>query len=435
MQGKETPAHGQGAGAAWRRAVELGLALSILVAVIGGMAAFYGLAPDTLLYDSVDARGYAKYASWIAGHEEFPKYYVWIRPLGYPLFLAALGVDSTYLIIGAQLALWALSNVLFFYLANRTTENRLLALFVSVLYCASIGRLTFSFLALTETMYIAFLSASVLFLYRYCMEKGFNNLVLFLLAASGGVIVRPSGLLPYLAFLLVALAYHCRRPKAFAWLLATALPIVAQLIFSFAFLGMFSISAIGSLTLNNYLLFRAEAAAENIPVGEVRKNKNKPPHLRMDGGMRNVGADVRENLLHFVRNKPAALAEAYYGALRENMRAGCAFMRERNQGLYALSGWQNRLYTPLGLAACALLCGAAVVGVVRRRWPAKRGVLLWGTLWVLFLYNFLISGISYWQGDRFSVVNYFLALLLAGYAARQCRTWVGAVRGIRRQHR
>jgi hypothetical protein len=357
-----------------------------------------------------------------------------IRPWGYAL-LTALGNGVSQgviqpLLLGLQVLCWLMTGLFLYRVAARYLKGNWKYLPL-IVFALSPSHILFSWLTLTETVFTFLILLAAWLMLRYVQEPGRPRWLIWVnLVLAFACVVRPSLQIPVLVMLLWTgwelWFSKPRRPLVFAAAFTGVFLLIGfQSIRMHKDYGQYTLSFIGKITLYKYLGSLSQSLAENRDLRQVRNERDSVQNHRFTES--NAVAYWKQRTAFYDEDFKTQWAEhkglifkAWLINLRQNIsepNAILAEMKPRNQVpgfgfirlvFYKFSAWLNLLMHLLLLPAALILL---VWQWIRQRKIFPEGEVLaaaFAALLALFL--LLISGISNWQGDRFSMVYYPLIL-------------------------
>jgi len=130
-------------------------------------------------------------------------------------------------------------------------------------------------------------------------------------------------------------------------------------------------------------------------------------------------------LKSIILTRPKQLAAAYIGDIKENSSSASQFIPVYGSGkgfqtsvgiLNEISKWQNVLFSVLAFILTSIIFIVTLVRLFRRRLTLD---IYAGLLIAVQVVVFIsLGGLSFWQGDRFSIVFYPLILVMFAFILR-----------------
>jgi hypothetical protein len=371
-----------------------------------------------------DSQTFKAVANWLFGQAQFRDVFwsVAIRPIGYPVVLGLCERIAPWAIIVLQIGLWVLAQWALFRILKNLAGRLWVAFLLAMISVTCLTPAVLPFQVLSETLGLSLLAGALYFAHQYKRTGREHNLFAMLAMLSVATIVRPAGLYPFLIVLAVAVISRLRNPKRLLVPVACIVPVAIQIgIMSYHF-GIPRVSVIDSVTVDQYLLSRADAYMLDLPIPAARDARRKhvyytPSEIGRPAIVGSYDRYVRMAFRSYLREEPGAVMDAYKDDLRENMRSGSSFLgiARWHPDLVDLSAYQNVWLSWVGIILTVLFLLRVLAQAVRRRYVAPFRDAWFGLfVGMLFAHGLLVSGITYWQGDRLSLPVYQPALVMVG---------------------
>lgn len=331
-----------------------------------------------------------------------------IRPFLYPFILLVFyhpfGPYGLWLI---QFLFWIGSVNLIFFALIRLTKSLSVSFISSLLFAINVTIVVLSFHALTELTTIFLLSILV-----YYLSKHFSNirttkvLHICLLLLALLTVVKPLFYLPLLAILLLACPLFYWReykttPKKLGILFLVILPVLFQLSMMKLKYDKFTISEISSLTFKNYILTQVIARKDEVKWDQALEAANKIKSSEMK-------TFILEHKFHF---KVLLLQN-----LRANIDAVPTYLslpkHFKHPKFKKFMSNLNSFHYHLHLSMIIPLFICLIITFIKKNYALFTFVLAVATC---ILYIFLTSAISFYQGDRLTIIAVPLFVVLYGY--------------------
>lgn len=340
--------------------------------------------PTAGVFSSPDSHEYRQVADWIFGARGSADASAW-RPFLYPVLL---GLADR---VGGAAALWVLNVVMWFAALNiaaaaayRLVRSEWAAILAFLALAINVSLVLLTYQALTEITTVALIATWICGLSHLTSRPGAAQVVWALLPLTLLVVVKPEFelLLALMIVVLVILVWRTPvRGAAGIAIAACLLPVAIQLTVMVTFNHYFGISTIGDSTIRGYFLARLYMAVNHTTDFNA----------------------ARQQVIGLTNLEAARLALGHAGdaiavfstTLKDNLLAGSNFiLPEANTHLNSVVIWTNRAYA-LMLVALVPLATAAL-------WRARDGRL--ALLCLATLNIFLSGGLSFYQGDRLTVI-------------------------------
>lgn len=358
-----------------------------------------------------------------------------IRPWGYPFIIGLCKLFGTFnefnwFLWLLQFASWLGVLYMIFRICKLYTEQ-MFGFILVFIYLSFSSLIIFTWLTLTESIFTFLITYSLYKLVNYIKSGKVSALHLSFLAMCFSATLRPTTLyFSILAFLILIAFYKINKSKfikntliSFAILLLT---IGTQIVAMKSQYGIGSPSIIGKMALYEYLGTHAMALKNNVALKQERESRKR----NEDQFMSSIsGNDYWKKRVQFydddfrsqLKDNKLNLAKAMVTNIRMNLTEHSAELSMLQSAdskssfiysrlfFYKLSRWQNIGMNLSLLLLCAITLVRFVSGV--KKFLNQKTMVVIAVACSLCLYLLLISGFSFWQGDRFSVVYYPIILI------------------------
>ncbi|NMH29544.1 hypothetical protein [Flavobacterium silvaticum] len=346
-------------------------------------------------------------------HHFKPHYY---RPFGMALifglpYLLGFGDAAVYdFSFWVNVSAWIASALLIFsFCRKRLPDSK--AFIVSVLFYGLISPALINFHLLTESIFVFLMFSAMTFLDDYFRIKSFRLLSLALAILIFTALIKPGMFffsLLVLAFFSRSILRHLSKPAS-GFIFFSIVLLVFQMIQMKREYGNFTISYIDGVTYYNYLGSKAEAFEKNQdPIAAIRQRSDYIFGFSYPQQKIIARKDLHRQINHNTPN----LIKAYFSNIVYNATCGgdFSYVRSPNTRFSELiktnagrfSKYQNIFLTVLGifLSVTFLL-------------KTFRKPTVYSFISVFILYIIAVSGVSYYQADRFHMVIFPFVLVLA----------------------
>lgn len=347
------------------------------------------------------------------------------RCIGYPLFLFFpyhfFHISTTFFItvfvLQNALLLWAYTRI---YKVIQYYKGNKVAL-VSTLICMSnISYISFSFHVLTETVCTFLLIYFIYNMHNYIVLKKNKNILWAILSLSVAVLFKPGLLYLYLLIVLAFSIYFLYKKQSkipIYFLIITISSIGVQSIMMYKKYNTFKITYIDQITQYRYF---------NTSINGLLQHKEKLQLMHeRDSIMSQVVKDfsineqfkkystvTKEESKLLWRNHPLICVQAYFENLFSNFHTGNAMIRDMDNGQIYSPILKKKIYdyTRIWNMLHILLLAFLNIFLIYQFFFDKKSFytkpqFIFVTLCVFLCnYIFILSGISFFQGDRFNVV-------------------------------
>jgi hypothetical protein len=377
-------------------------------------------------FSPVDANSYRQTAEMLYCHQFQPHP---IRPFGYPLIIGIpflFGASDMGILVFAvflNIIFWLATVVLLYFIVRRLV-NPASGLCASILYVLCISHEISLYQSLSETMFLFLIFLSLHFFLRYLFSLKSGDLLFALGALCYSVVVRPVTYYFALLAVVCCLILFFRR-RSWRNICAVAGMYLAtmglQSINMHRAFGTFQQSYVQNYTLHAYLMSLSEFLnqKENTSFPDFhakRQAKTDSVMISFKGsGIEHLQyaddfykAAVKKN---FATNKWNIVRAIYINAV-SNMKGGSPSLivltsgegdsgfESRIKAFTKVTRWENKFSCYLGILCLPLF----VILPFFRRYKPDGSYLFVAGVNVIFLYLLATSGISFWQGDRFTYI-------------------------------
>lgn len=373
--------------------------------------------PDTL-YSAVDSQQYQAYGAYLTGSGDYASD---TRPYLYPLFIQLSAMaGGEFGVWFMQALLHVCGGLLLFAAIRQTSKNLFGWLMVWFFYALHPSLAVHTLYALTETVSVFLMALFVYFLTRKPHADALRRVKAVAVLAVA-VVVKPV----YLYMYVLALCWLCWRERTFllrrraALILSLSLMVVlVQPVLMKVQQGEFFLSRIGEITLREYyyrlLYARTEGFVFSLTEGGAATDKST-----IDSA---VHAASTGTVIKLAAKHPLITAQTSAEVIYGNVDSGSQLIKKLSE-VEMTAHWGYIMRKTSLYAHFLALAGWLYLLLRRRRrqlFPGFRAVS------VLLVYILLVSGISFWQGDR--LVIFALPLWVVIYAAVYKAVWTDLFR-------
>jgi len=377
-----------------------------------------------------DAQSYVNAGKYFWLQQKLHFFRTWGYPLiaGLPLVFTENENTARAFLILCNFIFFTGSVLLLFHIIQETA-NKILAWIGSILFLLSPGIVFIQFAVLTESLFIFISLLAIRYFQLYTRNAQPKYLVWFYLFICYAAAIRPIYfylciiLLPWLFVIFYRRKFNWKFPTAIAgiFILFILLPMFAMKrsygVFTFThnsgyvlyhYIGSYAASIPGSTQIKMYDSFDKAEKALDARYG-VQKTEDILWTKR--------DSLYRSEFKQLLRTKFKSFLVAYIFNLKENATSASHFLplnaksNKANHNLATLSKWENMAMSIIGflLFPCFIFFG--FVQVLR-----KKGNNLFREqnvfVAILGLVLMAFGALSFWQGDRFSIVYYPMVLIL-----------------------
>jgi hypothetical protein len=337
---------------------------------------------DATIFGSHDSLEYRSVADWIFGSRPNVAASSW-RPFLYPLLIGAAerlgGIRGVWVL---NLLLWFTTLNFAFAATYHFVQSKLAAALVFLVLATNISLILLSYQALTEITVVALLAIWIYGLSRLTRRPTPSQVACVMLPVALLLVVKPEFemLLAIVALVLGFLVIKSTAPRLAALVLVLCLlPVAIQLAINYQFNNYLGISSIGGVAFRGYFLARVDVA-----IGQSRDVFEARPLVN---GLSNLDA-ARFMFDHFEK-----VVVVFVSTLKENLLAGSNFLGNHPRIGRLILATQAVDYVLL-----LLLVPLTCVALWRAR-DVRLALLCVATLNVL-----VAGGLTFWQGDRITIV-------------------------------
>ena len=362
------------------------IAVSVYFAIFSNLN--YGISEE-IMFSTPDAKGYQDVATWISSGGGYGK--TLQRPFLVPLLIwvsSMFGVFGFWLL---QFLFWLISINLVFLALKDISNKYIFSYLGAAIIISNISLITVTLHALAEITTMLLLSWLVYFI---VVNRSRMKSVYFIHGCIGILalltVAKPAFQMPLLGVLaLLPIFYikqYIRRPKNLAFLGLMMLPILVQLTIMKVEHDELAISKIGDTTFRDYFFARGISSKNKISMGEARTRAKELS---------------REEQFEYIKEHEDFYYDLYWRNLEENIN-GYSYFLQYPKGMehpvmeeYMLD-WNCNAYS-IHQYAIYFILFACLLLLFRRSFNELLLVLFFTCL---IAYYLLITGITFWQGDR-----------------------------------
>lgn len=351
---------------------------------------------NELIFSSSDSKEYHDFGNWLISDSGYCSF---VRPFLYPL------ISQSFYYLGGAVGLWLMQFIfyvvsinLIFISLSKITKNNFLLFFGSLLLSTNLTFIEITMHGLTEVTTILLLSILVYYSTYIILKKDFEfkNFIIILLLFSLLTVVKPVFSFFIWIGLVILLFKFFKNLKAFISILLILISL-SPLIIQFSIMKInhneYFISKIGEITLRDYYYRKLYADQNNISYNASTGAS--------DADIRNISKVTDKastnDILNYVIKHPTRSAKTYFEILYSNINTHSEIIN----GLHveSFTKWTENVNTTfffihfLFLIVVLFFAKSAIKFYGKRAW-----IFLF--LYMISCFIILISGISFWQGDR-----------------------------------
>lgn len=351
---------------------------------------------NEIAFSTSDSKTYFDVVNWLVHGIDSES--VSTRPILYPLILLIVTkIGGVYGIWILQTIFWLFTINFIFLTIKKLTRSSIPAFIGTLVFISNLSVIALTLHALTEVTSIFLLSMMIFFLTKNLKrykEPKFLHICLFFLVLL--TIIKPTFSIPlycilFIVFPLFYLKKHLKHPMLFFKLLLIFLPLIFQLTIMKTKYDQLTVSTIGHKTFTKYLVAQGVQEIESMD----REDSQKA-----------AMSFSREEEIDYVFEHLPIYKRLYWSNLLENIGGRSTYLLfpvgYENHQLAKFMATYNRLTVRLHVVFIFLLLPLLVIFIKRKMYPQ---LLLFGSFYLLGLYYILVTGISFWQGDRLTLVS------------------------------
>lgn len=358
------------------------------------------------MYSTIDSKSYSAVADWISHGRATNA--LEFRPILYPLLLVILSkIGGAYTIFIFQSGLWFLTVNLAGYSLLKSTKKLTWGLIGGGVILSNFTLIALTEHALTEVITTFFLAVLVAFVVKFrhrYKELFFIHGCIFLMASLS--IIKPVFSIPFY-FLLLLLFFHAAKylkaPVKIFYLILALMPFLIQMAVIKSEYGKFGISTVGSLAFEQYLFAQGIQHLEKVSRQEALETSSSLSNSKK---------------VQYVADNPEMYLSLFLENLHDNVKASAPFLNGTNgtvkNRLQRFMVFMNRIYYKVHLAFIPITLFMLIFLYKRKEF---RDLVIISSLYLLGLYLILVTGISFWQGDRLVLPTIALWAFLYPYLA------------------
>jgi len=343
--------------------------------------------------------GYRNVADYLFdGLQGSPPYASEYRPFLYPLILGSCRYfsNNAYAVWFMQFIFWILSLNLTALSVRGLTKRRLFIIITFVIFAANISIIALTFKAVTVTTIIFLLSLWIFLFMKYDISNlGLTSVFLLTFVLSLLAVIKPVFQLHLLLFLLYVFFKHIRRLKIYPVILIALIPVIMQLSFMVAVHNVFSLSTISEITFKRYLAAKVYAIVEHNSLDSKSIDQARS---------KTHNSDYWKLFKYFYKHPYHASVAYLQNVIIENMLVPSHFAGD----LMDFTRKTNTFFFYLHFIFFPLL----IYTLFAARNDLSFKMVF---LYVFFMLIIITAGISFWQGDRLTIVSLPLWLIVYTY--------------------
>lgn len=367
-------------------------------------------------FQFTDAQSYLEAAENLYLHQQAQL----MRPYGYPILLGlpyCIGLTpSIYWGVFLNICLWFATLFLLYKIIKKGTNSAWAAISTG-LFVLNIGNIALVFQLLSETLFTFCLVLFAFFIQKYSLENKDKYLIFAAFTLSFSALVRVINFNIWFIFAGISIFFVLKNNKiglkerfyTVFGISSAALLLLAQMAMMQHTFGVFTLTFSDKLTFYGYLGTTAEGR-KGEGTEKLRNIRGKIQRQMIDNkqyqALYQLGVeDIKEQFVHNLPNLFAAWKDNYI----ENTNGECLVIqtlfsdteKTEERAVFSffmrISKIQNQIYSHI-----ILLLFAITFFVFYKKIKTTASLLL-AIVSTIGVYCIVLSGVSFWQGDRFLV--------------------------------
>jgi hypothetical protein len=346
-----------------------------------------------LIFSTPDARTYFDVAQWISSGADTES--LSVRPLLYPFLLLMMHkIGGTIGVFVIQSLMWLAAINMSFLSIKRISGNIIIAFSGVVILMSNLSLLALTAHAITEVTTVFILSLTTFLLLKHRASYQKPSFLLMLLACLIALtLVKPVFFLPSILVLVCFFIFHLKsiftQKKNVVLLGFIILPLFGQMTLMHYKFDRFTVSLVGSQTFSRYFVTQG--------IEQIEGLEHQAAVTKADGFS---GTEKLKYLYDHKSNYLNALSKNVKG----NIQGDPIFLNYpaefQNKSASRFMDHYNELTCYLHILM--LIFGLLLIFVLWRK-KAQENLVLLIILLGLNSYFLLVSGVSFWQGDRLTL--------------------------------
>jgi len=334
---------------------------------------------------------------------------------GMPYFFKASYSTVIYWGVFLNFIAWILTSILIYKTLNLLINNKRVALLCACAFSILIGNIEFVNLILSETIYTFILTLAVYFAAKYIVTKNISSLGWAFFIYCYSIITRPilMVLLPLIIFLILMQvikqrkSYDLKKMRTFSLIIFSGIALIlSQMLMMKKDYGTFTLSIDGQKTVYVYIGSYVHSMETGTDLN-LEKNRRGVEYWNYfhKGEWDSIKYRASNDMWHNVKYNKMKLFKALCVDIYFNSAQGgdFAISKDSNKTLQAfkdicitVSGYMNLIFSSIA--------GVLIIPVFLLRRKLNRELFLYCILlWIVPVALILISGVSFWQNNRFHI--------------------------------
>jgi hypothetical protein len=378
---------------------------------------------ETLKYATPDSKTYLDVGKWLFNEADFDdvKNSVAIRPFFYPLIVAILESIHPLAIWIFQFILWQLQIFIIYISCVKTSNSKSLAFIVALASISIVSPIGMTLHALTETLASFFITFSVFVLTLNLFKRSFFLFFIHLLSLSFCSVTRPSFLYVYIFSTMAFILNKKNVNFLYIFILfITAVPISVQSYIMKKHFGIYQLSFIDALAINDYFLPRLELYKKNIEkdiynyqyIRALRdQRRSYMAEMVEKAGYETASKNIKKELFNNLKSYPVESFRQFKDLIVENSMQSSSFFTIKMFNIMSLS--QSKLLLTINIISILFFLAIIILTkFVKEKNIPNDYILYIISIFFTIFFTYFSTGITFWQGDRLLVPIYYASIVL-----------------------
>ncbi len=383
---------------------------------------------QTIKYSTPDSTTYLNVGKWLLKEISFneAKGSIAIRPFFYPLIIATLEWIHPLALAIFQFILWQSQILFVYYFSSKITKSIFISIVTALVSISIVSPIVISLHAISETVASFLVTFSAFPLAYYVNKKTYRYIFLHLLALSICSVTRPSFLYLYV-FSMILFILNNRKLFYIVLVILTFAPIYMHIHVMKEKFNTYKLSFIDTFAINDYFLSGLEVYKrklenddnKNLYISIVRNARRKYMSETLEKeGYRATSENVKMDMFVNISKYPLETFCQFVDLIVENSIQG-SFFTGNNRILYIAALSQSKMLLAINILSILFVSIIILLNIRCKCKEFPEGYILF-SLPILFcvIFNYLSTGVTFWQGDRFLVPIYNASIMLFVYQTK-----------------
>jgi hypothetical protein len=375
---------------------------------------------DSTMFEKYDTVSYLESTQRLISHFQPHPY----RCIGYSLFLAipyALFSSSNLLFICVhiiQLIMLFTIYVILFVTIKKYVSNKL-SIIMIIAFMLNISYVGYAYLLLTEIPFLFLITLSIYFYHQSLQHNKSQYLLIGFALLCFSILFKPGFyLFGLLIFISICVNFIVRK-ASFKYLLILFIIMVGtigfQTIWMYSSFGTYKLSYIDDITTYRYFNSSVIAAKNNVDLSPLMQQRDQAMLVNFNNfntadDLNSFHLSVKAESMFLLKQYPKATLYAFIENIYSNYHTGNAIIRDievpnfNNQTSRKAFFNYTRIWNML-MGTILFISTIYFLASIRKLYREHKERLYFSVLLFSYCYyNILISGVSFYQGDRFNIV-------------------------------